>query len=94
MVQAFSHYLGRPIRLEAVDRPRNIARRYVIDASRDLFGAVIVDYGWGRIGARGQSRVISFQCDDDAERFVRALLRRRASARQRLGVAYCEVHDS
>jgi len=94
MAQEISHYLGRPIRLQAVNRSRNIARRYVIEASRDLFGAVIVDYGWGRIGTRGQSRVISFQCDDDAERFVRTLLRRRASAQQRLGVAYCEVHDS
>lgn len=94
MAQALAHYLGRAIHLEAVDRPRNIARRYVIDASRDLFGAVIVDFGWGRIGTRGQSRVVSFSCDDDAERFVRTLLRRRSSARRRLGVDYCEVHKS
>ncbi|MFV0645059.1 MAG: WGR domain-containing protein [Sphingomonadaceae bacterium] len=74
--------------LEAVDPTRNIARRYMIVQNRDLFGHVIVEYRWGRIGTRGQGRVVSFAEDHDAERFVRTLLRRRASAKKRIGVAY------
>jgi predicted DNA-binding WGR domain protein len=44
----------RFIWLEAIDRPRNIARRYAIALSQDLFGSSIVEYSWGRIGTRGQ----------------------------------------
>ncbi len=77
--------------LEATDRDRNIARRYTIDASRDLFGATIVEYSWGRIGRRGQGRKLSFSDRDRADRFVTALLSRRRSSYRRIGVAYREV---
>lgn len=81
----------RFIWLEAVDRPRNVARRYAIATSADLFGATIVQFAWGRIGARGQSRTVSFVDQAEADRFVRQLLRRRAGAKARIGVAYREV---
>ncbi len=74
--------------LEAIDRDRNIARRYSIAVSQDLFGTAIVAFAWGRIGTRGQSRTISFAAADDAQRFVKQLLRRRAGARKRIGVGY------
>ena len=77
--------------LEAVDRPRNIARRYSVALSRDLFGSSIVEFSWGRIGTRGQSRRVSFAQLRDADRFVAQLLRRRAGAPKRIGVAYREV---
>jgi hypothetical protein len=32
--------------LEAVDRSRNIARTYRIEANRDLFGTTIIDLRW------------------------------------------------
>ncbi len=79
--------------LEAVNAGRNIARRYTIAVSCDLFGIWIVSFSWGRIGMRGQCRTVSFAMSDEADRFVRTLLRRRASARQRIGVAYREVHS-
>jgi predicted DNA-binding WGR domain protein len=91
MITSLPDVLDRPIRLEAVCRQRNIARRYIILASRDLFGSVIVEYGWGRIGTRGQRRTVSFTREDDAERFVRSRLRERASARRRIGVEYLMV---
>jgi predicted DNA-binding WGR domain protein len=91
MTQLLSEILNQPIHLEAVSRSRNIARRYAIEASRDLFGVVIIEYGWGRIGTRGQSRIISFGRDDEAERFVRRLLVRRAGAKRRIGVTYCRA---
>lgn len=79
------------IRLQAVDPARNIARRYEIHVQRDLFGILTVDYSWGRIGAAGQSRRVSFQDLDRGARFVRQLLARRASAQTRLGVEYRRV---
>lgn len=77
--------------LEAVYAERNIARRYVIEASCDLFGATIVEYSWGRIGQRGQSRKLSFVDSARADRFVKTLLTRRRSSHRRIGVAYREV---
>ena len=81
----------RFIWLEAVDRPRNVARRYAIATCADLVGAIIVQFAWGRIGTRGQSRTVSFVDQPEADRFVRLLLRRRAGAKARIGVAYREV---
>jgi predicted DNA-binding WGR domain protein len=77
--------------LQAIDPARNIARRYAIEASADLFGHIIIDLTWGRIGTKGQSRAVSFVTQRDADRFVCATLTRRASAKKRLGVAYLPV---
>ena len=81
----------RSIWLEAVDRPRNIARRYSVALTKDLFGSSIVEFSWGRIGTRGQSRTVSFAQGSEADRFIVRLLRRRAGAPKRIGVAYREV---
>ena len=82
---------GSFIWLEAVCAERNIARRYTVALSRDLFGASIVEFAWGRIGTRGQGRMVSFANADEAARFASQLLRRRASAPKRIGVPYREV---
>ena len=71
---------GSFIWLEAVCAERNVARRYTVALSRDLFGASIVEFAWGRIGTKGQGRAVSFASEDEASRFARQLLRRRASA--------------
>jgi predicted DNA-binding WGR domain protein len=81
----------RLICLEARDPPRNIARRYVIAVSNDLFGAAIVQYSWCRIGTRGQRRNVSFPNRSEADQFVESLLKRRASSPARIGVAYSRV---
>ena len=81
----------RFIWLEAVDRPRNIARRYSVALTKDLFGSSIVEFSWGRIGTRGQSRTVSFAQGSEAERFIALLWRRRAGAPRWTGVAYREV---
>lgn len=82
---------GSFVWLEAVCGERNIARRYTVALSQDLFGASIVEFAWGRIGTKGQGRAVSFACADEASRFARHLLRRRASAPKRIGVPYREV---
>ena len=42
--------LPDPVELVAVDPARNIRRRYAIVASVDLFGMIVVETRWGRIG--------------------------------------------
>ena len=79
------------VELHAVDRVRNIARRYVIELTPDLFGAIIVDTRWGRIGAASQHKRVAFDTIVAARRHVRAALLRRASTRRRIGVAYVLV---
>lgn len=77
-----------PVELVAVDEPRGIRRRWRVAASRDLFGHVVVETRWGRIGAGGRVLVRSFADDAAAARYVRTLLSRRRSAPRRIGVAY------
>lgn len=77
-----------PIELVAVDAARNIHRRWSLAAGRDLFGDVVVETRWGRIGRRGQHLVRSFADERAALRHIRALLARRRSTERRLGVGY------
>jgi predicted DNA-binding WGR domain protein len=89
MAQAVhSPTLPMRIRLQAVDHSRNIARDYAIEASPDLFGHWIISLHWGRIGTKGQSRMLSFNRQCDAARFVKRTLSRRDSARKRIGAVY------
>ena len=83
--------LPDPVELVAVDPARNIRRRYAIVASVDLFGMIVVETRWGRIGARGQARSHAFADREAAERHIAATLRRRATAESRIGVAYRPV---
>jgi Domain of unknown function (DUF4172)/WGR domain len=63
----------------------------MLDASPDLFGHWIISLHWGRIGTKGQSRMLSFNRQCDAARFVKRTLSRRASARERIGAVYSIV---
>lgn len=80
--------LPSPIELVAIDEARNIRRRYRIAIGRDLFGFTLVETSWGRIGHRGQVTVHAFPDQADALVFVRRTLRRRATAKKRIGVSY------
>jgi predicted DNA-binding WGR domain protein len=76
------------IELAAMDAARNIRRRYTIRLSVDLFGAFLVETSWGRIGAGGQTKCLSFESRTLADRYIAATLRRRATSTSRIGVAY------
>lgn len=76
------------IELIASNPSRNIHRQYRISASLDLFGAIIVETRWGRIGAAGQHKIRSFPQGPEADRYVRAILARRSTAESRLGTPY------
>lgn len=82
------------IALEARDAVRNIARKYLVEISTDLFGAVIVESSWGRIGCRGRSKRLSFTTRARASRYVGSVLRQRAGAIIRIGTAYRVVEQS
>ncbi|MFK3890598.1 WGR domain-containing protein [Sphingomonas sp. NPDC079357] len=79
------------IELVARNPVRGVHRRWRMQAARDLFGRFTVETAWGRIGAPGRTLMRSFAAEDEALRYVRALLRRRASAPRRLGVRYLAV---
>jgi predicted DNA-binding WGR domain protein len=79
--------LGR-LELVAIDHARNINRRYSVEVSEDLFGAVIVETAWGRIGGWTAAKRVSFPDRVGANRVVAGHLRRRATAAKRIGVAY------
>ncbi|MEH3124091.1 MAG: WGR domain-containing protein [Sphingomonas phyllosphaerae] len=76
------------IELVARNPARGIYRRWRLQAARDLFGRITVETAWGRIGAPGRTLMRSFAAEDDALRYVRALLGRRVGAPRRLGTGY------
>jgi hypothetical protein len=82
MMNAFSALL------EARDPALGRFRSYRLEAGTDLFGAWLVDVTYGRIGTRG--RRLRFVAGDEAEerKLVHKNLRRRATARKRIGVPY------
>lgn len=77
-----------PVELVAILPARGIARRWRVVATRDLFGDIVVETCWGRIGAPGRRLARRFTGDAAALRYVRTLLRRRAGAVRRIGVGY------
>jgi hypothetical protein len=62
----------KPIELAAVDPGRNIRRRWRVTACHDLFGHVIVETNWGRIGAVGRNLARAFPTGSGA-RYVAGL---------------------
>lgn len=79
------------IRLEAHDPKRNIHRRYEIARSPDLFGWTLIELRWGRAGSDLRAKMLAAPTTQDADKLVRQVLRKRAGARKRIGVAYREV---
>lgn len=80
--------LPESVELVALDPARNIRRRYSIVASFDLFGMIVIETRWGRIGAAGQAQRHAFADHAAADRHIAAILRRRGTAERRIGIAY------
>lgn len=76
------------ILLEARDPARNIWRSYHLAAGQDLFGNWLVQITYGRIGARGHSKVILVADEAEARRTIGECLKRRESSPKRIGVGY------
>lgn len=73
-----------PIYLERIDASRNMARFYAMFVQPTLFGELSLIRNWGRIGARGRSKVETFP---DREGLVMARLQ---LARKKRGRGYVE----
>jgi hypothetical protein len=82
MMNAFSALL------EARDPALGRFRSYSLQAGQDLFGVWLVEVTYGRIGAPG--RRVRYVVGDEAEarKLVQRTLRRRATAKTRIGVPY------
>lgn len=76
------------VTLEARNPARGCWRHYRVEAGSDLFGTWVVVVSYGRIGTAGRSR--SFVVRDEAQacRLIQSILKRRATAPHRIGVAY------
>lgn len=61
--------------LHRIDPDQNMARFYRVEMLPDLFGDVTVERCWGRIGRRGQFRVMSFPTSPLAEAAAAKLIR-------------------
>ena len=66
--------LPDPICIFRRDPSLNMARFYRVEIQKDLFGEMIVERTWGRIGGRGQSRINSYPSTHSAERAAFALV--------------------
>jgi predicted DNA-binding WGR domain protein len=76
------------LRLRLIDTERNRNRVYELEIDHDLFGVITVTARFGRHGSRLRDVVSIARNLDDANRIAACVLRRRLSARRRLGNAY------
>lgn len=81
--------------LEARDPALGRFRAYRLEAGTDLLGDWLVDITYGRIGTRGRRIRYAVRDETEARKLVRESLRRRATARKRIGVLYrfCQLLD-
>jgi hypothetical protein len=89
MMDAFSALL------EARDPALGRFRAYRLEAGTDLLGDWLVDVTYGRIGTRGRRIRYAVQNEAEAKKLVRESLRRRSTAKRRIGVSYpfCQLID-
>jgi predicted DNA-binding WGR domain protein len=76
------------IALEAKNDDRNHRRSYRITIGQDLLSDWTVRICYGRIGQRGQEKHFGGSNADAMRRVVREHLRRRLSAKKRIGCSY------
>ena len=93
-IPARYNLVGDRLELLAVDHGRNVARRYSVELSEDLFGFHVLETAWGRVGGWTAAKRVLFADRRDADRVVAGHLRRRATAERRIGVAYRPVNGA
>lgn len=60
------------------DAARNMARHYALSLQPTLFGELAIVRAWGRIGTRGQQKLLTFSSHSEATaKFEQLALRRR-----------------
>ena len=76
------------IELQAKDVSANRLRGWRIEAGPDLFGVWVTTVRFGRIGMADRALGYQFASEAEVRSFVGARLRRRGTAKRRIGVAY------
>jgi len=76
------------LHLQARNPERNIARHYSLLLGQDLFGFWSLKINFGRIGRKGTELSYAFPTKEDAYTKIKPLLKKRASAQNRLGCPY------
>jgi|GEM_PF-1148751 len=71
-----------------VDPDLNMARFYRVEVLPDLFGEIVVERRWGRIGGRGQSQSASYRSTSLAEAAACELVR--VKVRRGYRIASCD----
>ena len=66
---------SRPLHLRRVDPSQDMWRFYAVSLQTTLFGEISLIRNWGRIGARGQSMIETFDHTDAAQRTFSPLVR-------------------
>ena len=74
--------------LEARNPAIDCFRQYRVEVGRDLFGAWVMEISYGRIGTAGRSRSYVLRDEEEARHLIQTMLKRRATAPRRIGVAY------
>lgn len=65
------------IYIERTEASNNMARYYALEISATLFGEACLTRTWGRIGARGQSKMHHFENQHDAVDLFLELIRQK-----------------
>lgn len=73
--------------LHRVDADQNMARFYRVEILSDLFGEIVVERRWGRIGGRGQCQSASYRSTSLAEAAACELVR--VKVRRGYSIASC-----
>jgi hypothetical protein len=76
------------IELQARDVDANRLRAWRIEAGPDLFGVWVTTVRFGRIGMADRALGYQFASEAEVRSFVLTRLRRRRTAKRRIGVAY------
>ena len=79
------------IYLKAQNSEKNIYRFYTIFMDKDLFGFTCIHTCYGRIGTKGRLKSYAFDKTEQAETFLKKILKKRLSAYKRIGVDYKRV---
>ncbi|EJN05991.1 WGR domain-containing protein [Phyllobacterium sp. YR531] len=75
----------RPVHLRRIDPTHNMRRFYTLSIQPTLFGGASLVRNWGRIGAKGQSMMVTFDESADAGH---ALIQLERAKRKR---GYCDA---
>ena len=76
------------ITFQARNPAHRCLRQYRVEAGTDLFGVWVVEISYGRIGTAGRCRSYVLRDEGEARHLAQSILKRRAIAPRRIGVAY------